>query len=89
MQPDTKLKFLYEKKEELTMGVENDDIIPAWYKVNVVSPNRIWQTANVLKDELPNLTFQVGFVVLLSRFFFFIYKPLHLPRILSQISVSF
>ncbi|CAI8588702.1 unnamed protein product [Vicia faba] len=62
---------------------------PACYTINLVNPNRIWQTDNVLKKELPILAFQVGFVVLISRLFFFIYRPLHLPRILSQLSVGF
>ncbi|XP_020215634.1 cation/H(+) antiporter 15 [Cajanus cajan] len=65
------------------------DTIPACYEVSVLNPNRIWQTDNVLKTELPILAFQIAFAVVLSRFFFFIYKPLHQPRLISQISVGF
>ncbi|CAK8539871.1 unnamed protein product [Lathyrus sativus] len=64
-------------------------VLPACYDINMINPSRIWQTDNVLKNELPILAFQVGFVVLISRCFFFIYRPLHLPRILSQLSVGF
>ncbi|XP_058777862.1 cation/H(+) antiporter 15-like [Vicia villosa] len=64
-------------------------VSPACYNINLINPSRIWQTDNVLKNELPILAFQVGFVVLISRMFFFIYRPLHLPRILSQLSVGF
>jgi len=63
--------------------------IPACYEVSVLNPSRIWQTDNVLKSELPILAFQIVFTVALSRLFFFIYKPLHQPRLISQISVSY
>jgi hypothetical protein len=60
----------------------------ACYEVDVLNPSRIWQTDNILKVELPVLAIQVVFTVILSRFLFFIYKPLHQPRLISQISVS-
>jgi hypothetical protein len=60
----------------------------ACYEVDVLNPSRIWQTDNILKVELPVLATQVVFTVILSRFLFFIYKPLHQPRLISQISVS-
>ncbi|RDX81175.1 Cation/H(+) antiporter 15, partial [Mucuna pruriens] len=65
------------------------DTIPACYEVSVLNPSRIWQTDNVLKSELPILAFQIAFSVVLSRFFFFIYKPFHQPRLIAQISVGF
>ncbi|XP_057444784.1 cation/H(+) antiporter 15-like [Lotus japonicus] len=61
----------------------------ACYNVSLLHPNRIWQTASVVKSELPVLAFQIIFIALLSRLFFFIYKPLLQPRLLSQISVGF
>ncbi|WJX55545.1 hypothetical protein P8452_41310 [Trifolium repens] len=60
----------------------------ACYEVDVLNPSRIWQTDNILKVELPVLATQVVFTVILSRFLFFIYKPLHQPRLISQISVG-
>ncbi|WJX55549.1 hypothetical protein P8452_41314 [Trifolium repens] len=62
---------------------------PACYIVDMIHPNRIWQSDNVLKNEFPILALQVGYVVLLSRLFFFIYQPLCLPRLISQLSVGF
>ncbi|KAK2372880.1 hypothetical protein P8452_46095 [Trifolium repens] len=62
---------------------------PACYTVDMIHPNRIWQSDNVLKNEFPILALQVGYVVLLSRLFFFIYRPLCLPRLISQLSVGF
>ncbi|CAJ2646379.1 unnamed protein product [Trifolium pratense] len=69
--------------------VSNNNAIPACYQTEVIHPNPIWQSDNVLKYELPILAFQIGFCVLLSRFFFFIYRPFHLPRLVSQLSVGF
>lgn len=63
-------------------------VIPACYQVEVLNPSRIWQTDNVLKKELPQIAFQLFFAILLSRLFFLLYKPLHQPRLISQIAVS-
>ncbi|KAJ1414404.1 Sodium/solute symporter superfamily [Sesbania bispinosa] len=63
--------------------------IPACYPVSILNPNRIWKTDNVMKTELPILSFQIVFTILLSRLFFFVYKPFHQPRLISQISVGF
>ncbi|XP_061351596.1 cation/H(+) antiporter 15-like [Gastrolobium bilobum] len=60
----------------------------ACYNVSVLNPSRIWQTDNVLKSELPILAFQIAFTALLSRVLFFILKPLHQPRLISQIFVG-
>ncbi|XP_020211690.1 cation/H(+) antiporter 15 [Cajanus cajan] len=65
------------------------DTLPACYKVYVTNPNRIWQTDNVLKKELPTLAFQIAFTVLLSRLFYLIYKPFRQTRLIAQISVGF
>ncbi|XP_027343260.1 cation/H(+) antiporter 15-like [Abrus precatorius] len=62
---------------------------PACYNVSVVNPGGAWQTDNVLRSELPILAFQIAFSIVFSRLFFFIYKPLHQPRLISQISVGF
>ncbi|KAK7358082.1 hypothetical protein VNO77_00003 [Canavalia gladiata] len=62
---------------------------PACYRVSLPNPSRIWQTDNVLKSELPLLAFQIAFAAVLSRLFFFIFKPLHQPRLVSQISAGF
>jgi len=58
------------------------------YKVNVFDPKHLWQTRNVLKDELPEIATLIAFTVLLSRIFFFIFKPLHQSRMISHITVS-
>ena len=65
------------------------DVILGCYDVTVHNPKRIWQTENILNKELPIICIQIVFVVFLSRVFFFIYKPLHQPRIISQIAVGF
>ncbi|KAK7320224.1 hypothetical protein RJT34_04960 [Clitoria ternatea] len=62
---------------------------PACYEVSVLNPNRIWQTDNILKSELPLLAFQITFSIVLSRLFFFIYKPFHQPHLIAHISVGF
>ena len=62
--------------------------MPACYEVYITNPSRIWQTDKVLKTELPIIAFQIAFVVVLSRIFFIIFKPLHQTRLISQISVS-
>lgn len=58
------------------------------YKVNVFDPQHLWQTRNVLKDELPEIATAIAFIVLLSRIVFFIFKPLHQSRMISYITVS-
>lgn len=63
-------------------------VIPPCYEINVLNPSRIWQTGNVLQTELPVIAIQIVFVVIISRLLFFVYKPLHQTRIISQISVS-
>jgi len=62
--------------------------IPACYEVYITNPSRIWRTDKVLQTQLPVLAFQIAFVVVLSRIFFIIFKPLHQTRLISQISVS-
>ncbi|XP_061367092.1 cation/H(+) antiporter 15-like [Gastrolobium bilobum] len=54
-----------------------------------LSPAQFWQTENVLNSKLPMLAAQIVYTVLVSRIFFFILKPLHQPRLISQISVGF
>ncbi|KAK7397149.1 hypothetical protein VNO78_18316 [Psophocarpus tetragonolobus] len=61
---------------------------PACYEVSIINPNPIWKTDNVLRSELPLLSFQIAFVVAVSRLFFFIYKPFHQTNLISQISVG-
>ncbi|XP_047182199.1 cation/H(+) antiporter 15-like [Vigna umbellata] len=63
--------------------------IPACYNISIVNPNQFWKTDKVLKIELPILAIQIVFVVVLSRLFSIIYKPLHQTRLISQISVGF
>ncbi|XP_058777864.1 cation/H(+) antiporter 15-like [Vicia villosa] len=69
------------------MGVSA--VLPACYEVNVLNPSRIWQTGNILRTELPILAIQLVFVVIISRLLFLVYKPLHQPRLISQMSVGF
>ncbi|PNY08301.1 cation H(+) antiporter 15-like protein [Trifolium pratense] len=64
-------------------------VLPACYEVYVHNSSRIWQTGNILNEELPIIATQIVFIVALSRLLFFIYKPLHQPRLISQISVGF
>ncbi|XP_057440683.1 cation/H(+) antiporter 15-like [Lotus japonicus] len=61
----------------------------ACYNVSVIHPNRIWQTDNVVKSELSVLAFQICFTAFFSSIFFYIYKRLLQPRLLSQIAVGF
>ncbi|XP_027941258.1 cation/H(+) antiporter 15-like [Vigna unguiculata] len=65
------------------------ETIPACYNVSIVNHNQFWKTDKVLKAELPILAIQISFVVVLSRLFSIIYKPLHQTRLISQISVGF
>jgi len=58
------------------------------YTVNVFDPKHVWQTRNVLKDELPEIATSIAFIVLLSRIIFFIFKPIHQSRMISYITVS-
>jgi hypothetical protein len=62
--------------------------MPACYDVSVSDPNSIWQTDNILYKELPTLAVQLAFTTIVSRFFFFIYKPFHQSQLIAQISVS-
>lgn len=64
------------------------DVPPACYEVPVLNPSRFWQTGNVLKSELPTLAMQISFTVCVSRIYFFLFRPLHQPRLIAQISVS-
>jgi hypothetical protein len=88
LQHNTNLKFLYQKKREELINYMGNGVKPPCYTLDMIHPNRIWQSDNVLKNEFPILALQVGYVVLLSRLFFFIYRPLCLPRLISQLSVS-
>jgi hypothetical protein len=63
-------------------------VLPACYEIYVQNSSRIWQTDNIFNKELPIIATQIVFIVVLSRLLFFIYKPLHQSRLISQISVS-
>jgi hypothetical protein len=69
------------------MGGIGEQLV-ACYQVDVHNPSQIWQTEKILTNELTVLAIQLVFTVVLSRLLFFIYKPLHQPRLISQISVS-
>jgi hypothetical protein len=69
------------------MGGIGDQLV-ACYQVVVHNPSQIWQTEKILTNELSVLAIQLVFTVVLSRLLFCIYKPLHQPRLISQISVS-
>ncbi|XP_061375904.1 cation/H(+) antiporter 15-like [Gastrolobium bilobum] len=60
-------------------------------KCFVVSPSnsQFWQTENILNSKLAILSVQIGYVVLFSRLFYFILKPLHQPRLIADICAGF
>lgn len=47
-----------------------------------------WQAANPLFRLLPNFMLQLGIVILLTRVFMFLLKPLRQPRFVSEILVG-
>jgi hypothetical protein len=64
------------------------DTPPAYFEVNVVNSNRIWQTDNVLKTGVVYNAATIIAVIVVSRFCFFIFKPFHQSRIIAHITVS-
>jgi hypothetical protein len=75
----------HRKMEEL---IKIDTPPPACFNESVLNPNQIWKTGNVMKTGIPPIAATIVMVVFLSRLLFFIYKPLHQPRIISHITVS-
>ncbi|KAK7387455.1 hypothetical protein VNO78_28273 [Psophocarpus tetragonolobus] len=59
------------------------------YNVDVSNPNDIWKSETVLFFYLPTLAAQVAFMLLSTRFFYYILKPLNQPRLVSEILVGF
>ncbi|XVF73575.1 hypothetical protein PTKIN_Ptkin12aG0213000 [Pterospermum kingtungense] len=47
-----------------------------------------WQASNPLLQLLPNFMLQLGIIILLTRVFMFILKPVHQPRFVSEILVG-
>jgi len=61
---------------------------PAYFEVNVINSNRIWQTDNVLKTGVPYNAMTIIAIILVSRLCFIIFKPFHQSRIIAHITVS-
>lgn len=66
------------------------DAIPelACYNSTMDLSNNIWRGGNVIGERVPLLSIQIAYIVLLSSIFHRIFKPFHLPLMVSQILVS-
>lgn len=66
------------------------DAIPelACYNSTVDLSDNIWKRGNVIGEAVPLLSIQIAYIVLLSSIFHRIFKPFHLPLMVSQILVS-
>ncbi|KAG4909774.1 hypothetical protein JHK87_055890 [Glycine soja] len=66
------------------------DAIPelACYNSTVDVSDNIWKRGNVIGEAVPLLSIQIAYIVLLSSIFHRIFKPFHLPLMVSQILVS-
>lgn len=76
----------HRKMEELIKKIDTPP--PACFDVSVINSNQIWKTGNVMKTGIPPIAATIVMVVFFSHLLFFIYKPLHQPRIISHITVS-
>ncbi|KEH17740.1 cation/H+ exchanger 3 [Medicago truncatula] len=61
---------------------------PAYFEVNVINSNRIWQTDNVIKTGVAYNAATIVAIIVVSRFCFFIFKPLHQSRIIAHIAAG-
>jgi len=78
------------KKEEKKMGDTNasaDEMV--CYSPTMITTNGIWQGENPLDYALPLFILQVILVVIATRIFVFILKPIRQPRVIAEILVSF
>ena len=58
------------------------------YNVTLSASNNIWMTDDVMIKRVPLLCLQIAYNLLVSRFLFFILKPLHVPLLVAQMLVS-
>jgi len=54
----------------------------------MTTTNGLWQGDNPLDYSLPLFILQLTMVVCATRFFVFILKPLHQPRVIAEILVT-
>lgn len=66
---------------------QTDDIV--CYAPSMITTNGIWQGENPLNYALPLFILQVTLVVIATRIFVFILKPIRQPRVIAEILVSF
>jgi hypothetical protein len=59
------------------------------YSPTMITTNGIWQGDNPLDYALPLFILQVILVVIATRIFVFILKPIRQPRVIAEILVSF
>lgn len=60
----------------------------ACYNVTFSSTNDIWMTDDIMIKGVPLLCIQIAYDILVSRFFYFVLKPLRIPLIIAQMLVS-
>lgn len=54
----------------------------------MITTNGLWKGDNPLDYSLPLFTLQLTLVVCATRFFVFILKPFHQPRVIAEILVT-
>lgn len=59
------------------------------YSPTMITTNGIWQGDNPLDYALPLFILQVILVVVATRIFVFVLKPIRQPRVIAEILVSF
>jgi len=58
------------------------------YTPLLVTSNGLWKNNNLLDFSLPLFTLQLTLVVSATRFFVFILRPFHQPRVIAEILVT-
>ena len=53
----------------------------------MTTTNGVWQGDNPLEYSLPLFVVQLALVVLATRFFVFILRPFHQPRVMAEVLV--
>jgi hypothetical protein len=58
------------------------------YTPTMTTTNGVWQGDNPLDYSIPLFVLQITLIVLATRFFVFILKPFHQPRVIAEIMVT-
>ncbi|CAL5208108.1 unnamed protein product [Lathyrus oleraceus] len=61
----------------------------ACYNVSFSPSNNIWMADDIMIKHVPLLCLQIAYDILVSRLFYFVLKPLHVPLIIAQVLTGF